>query len=398
MEPETYLPFARPDIGSAEIDAVRRVLESGWITTGPEAARFEAEFRTYVGASHAVAVNSCTAALHLGLEAMGVGEGDEVITSPYTFASTGEVIRYLRGDPVFVDVEADTLNLDPALVAAAVSPRTKAILPVHVAGQPADLDAIYRIAGDHRLAVLEDCAHALPAWYRGRLVGADLDRTAYPGVTAHASCFSFYATKALTTGEGGMLCTGSESIASRTRIMALHGMSLDAWKRYSEAGSWYYEVVAPGFKYNMSDVAAAMGVVQLQRLEAMWERRRELSAVYTESLSGCAELDVPTEVPGTVHAWHLFALRLNLERLSIDRAGFVEALKVRRIGTSVHFIPLHLHPYYRDLHGHAPDDFPVAYRQYMREISLPIYSRMTVDDARRVAAAVLDVVAEHRTG
>jgi len=397
VERTTFLPFARPDIGPAEIDAARRVLESGWITTGPETARFETEFRAYVGASNAVAVNSCTAALHLGLEAMGVGEGDEVITTPYTFASTGEVIRYLRGTPVFVDVEPETLNLDPDRVAAAVSSRTKVILPVHFAGRPAGLDRLYAIADRHRLSVLEDCAHALPARHNGSLIGADLDRTRYPSITAHATCFSFYATKTLTTGEGGMLCTDSGPVADRARVMALHGMSLDAWKRYSESGSWYYELVAPGFKYNMTDMAAAIGTVQLTRLEAMWGRRCRLADFYTEAFTDRPELEVPGQAPGASHAWHLYPLRLRLDGLRIDRAAFIDELKARNIGTSVHFIPLHLHPYYRDLYGYKPADFPVAYGEYLRELSLPIYSRMTVQDAGDVARAVLDVVARHRT-
>jgi dTDP-4-amino-4,6-dideoxygalactose transaminase len=335
------------------------------------------------------------AALHLALEATGIGEGDEVITTPYTFASTAGAIRYLGARPVFADIDARTLNLDPVRVAAAVSPRTKAILPVHIAGQPADMESLYGIADEHGLSVIEDCAHALPAWHYGRLIGADLDRSTYPGIPKHATCFSFYATKTLTTGEGGMLCTGDEALAERVRIMALHGMSHDAWKRYSEAGSWYYEVVAPGFKYNMTDVAAAMGLVQLRRVEAMWRRRREIAGLYARMLGDCAEVEVPLEASADVHAWHLYPLRLRLDRLRIDRATFVEELKERKIGTSVHFIPLHLQPYYRELYGYVPEDLPVAYREYMREISLPIYSRMSDQDAVDVAQAVLDVVAEH---
>jgi len=245
---DEFLPFARPDLGTEEADGIREVLESGWITTGPKVGQFEAEFAAYVGASEAVAVNSCTAALHVGLEAMGIGEGDEVITTPYTFAATGEIIRYLQATPVFVDVEPQTLNLDPALVEEALTPRTRAILPVHLAGQPAQLDRLYSIAAQHGLAVLEDCAHALPARYNGRMIGADLDRTAYPAVAAHASCFSFYATKSMTTGEGGMLCTDSPELARRSRTMSLHGMSHDAWKRYAEAGS-RSEVLAVRFSF-----------------------------------------------------------------------------------------------------------------------------------------------------
>lgn len=377
---------------------MRKVLESGWITTGPGAAEFESEFGAYVGASHSVAVNSCTAALHLGLEAMGVTEGDEVITTPYTFASSSEVIHYLKAKPVFVDVERTTLNLDPELVEAAVSSRTKVILPVHMAGHPAKLDHLYRIAADHGLSVLEDCAHALPAYSGGRRIGADLDRAAYAGMGGHATCFSFYATKTLTTGEGGMLCTDDAAIAERARIMALHGMSRDAWKRYTEAGDWQYEVVAPGYKYNLGDIAAALGLVQLSKLERMWERRRELAGLYTAAFADRAEVELPVEESGCVHSWHLYPLRLNLDRLTIDRARFVDEMKSRGVGTSVHFIPLHTHPYYREEYGYAPMDFPVAYQEFTREVSLPIYSAMGDEEVDAVIKAALEILTRYSVG
>jgi dTDP-4-amino-4,6-dideoxygalactose transaminase len=391
-----FLPFALPDVGPEEYAAVQEVLQSGWITTGPKAAQFEAEFAEYVGSSFSVALNSCTAALHLALEAIGVAEGDEVVTSPYTFAATAEVVRYLRATPVFVDVERTSLNLDPQGLEAAITPRTKAILPVHIAGQPAALAAIYSSAAKHGLAVIEDSAHALPARVGDRMIGADLDRGAYPGLGPHATCFSFYATKCLTTGEGGMLCTDSAELARRARLMSLHGLSGDAWKRYSATGSWYYEIEAPGYKYNMGDIAAALGLVQLRRLEEMWRRRCQVAEVYREELGDCEAVELPFEQPGTQHAWHLFALRLNLEQLACDRAVFIDELKRHGVGASVHFIPLHLHPYYRDLYGYRPDDLPVAHREYLREVSLPIHSRMTEDDARYAARAVRRVVEEKR--
>ena len=391
-----FLPFARPDLDESEIAAVTDVLKSGWITTGAKTAKFEEEFKDYVGASFALAVNSCTAALHLALEAMGVGEGDEVITSPYTFAATAEVVRYLRATPIFVDVDRGTLNLDPALVESAITARTKVLLPVHIAGQPAQLDSLLQIASERGLAVLEDCAHALPAWYKGRPLGGDLDKSSYGGIPAHAACFSFYATKTMTTGEGGMLCTSDAELADRARVMSLHGMSHDAWRRYSRTGSWYYEIVAPGFKYNMTDIAAAMGLVQLRKLESMWARRREIAETYSAAFGACAELEIPCEQPSTRHAWQLYPLRLRLERLKIDRAAFVHELSERGIGTSVHFIPLHIHPYYRSLYGFSPSDFPVAYGEYLREISLPIYSRMAASDIDSVKHAVLDAATTHR--
>lgn len=392
-----HIPFALPDIGPEEIEAVREVLESGWITTGPKAADFEAEFARYVGASFAVAVNSCTAALHLALEAMGVGEGDEVITTPYTFAASAAVIRYMDATPVLVDVERRNLTLDPELLEQAITPRTRVILPVHVGGQPAALDMIRSVAGRHNLGLLEDCAHALPSRYHGRLVGADLDRIADPGVGVHASCFSFYATKCLTTGEGGMLCTDSAEIADRARLMSLHGLSGDAWKRYSSSGSWYYEILAPGYKYNMSDIAAALGIVQLGRLEEMWRARCRIARLYWEGFSACEELELPTEDADSQHAWHLYSLRLGIDRLAIDRAGFINELRQKwGVGSSVHFIPLHLHPYYRDLGGYRPEDLPVAYNEYLREVSLPIYSRMTEDDVQHVVRAVVETVQRHR--
>jgi perosamine synthetase len=380
------LPFARPDFDDDEIGEVTDALRSGWITTGPKTKQFEAEFAKAVGAKHAIAVNSCTAALHLSLEAAGVQRGDEVITTPYTFAASAEVIRYFDARPVLVDVEPESLNIRADLIEAAITPRTKAIIPVHIAGASSDLDPILDTARRHGLKVIEDAAHTFPTRYKGRMIGSVGDFT----------CFSFYATKTIATGEGGMITTDDDALAERCRIMSLHGISKDAWKRYTAEGSWYYEVIAPGFKYNMTDIAAALGLAQLRKAERMFRRREQIAARYGEAFSGFAELQVPTVPPYSTHAWHLYMLRLHLERLSIDRAVFVEQMRGRNIGVSVHFIPLHVHPYYRETYGYTPEDFPVAYREYLREISLPIYSTMSDDDVDSVIAAVADVVAANR--
>jgi dTDP-4-amino-4,6-dideoxygalactose transaminase len=451
-----FLPFALPDTDQTELDEIAEALRSGWVTTGPKTRQFEAEFAAAVGAGHAIAVNSCTAAMHLALEAIGLGPGDLVLTTPYTFAATAEVARYFDAVPIFVDVEPDTLNIDPLLLAEAAQDlsrggpaarrwlppgfkrqawsmerrvssvergawsverrtadgrrqtadgngqiaRLKAILPVHIAGLPAELDVVYAAAARHELAVIEDAAHAFPARYKDYTIGGDagdsLLRRAY-GVT-RATCFSFYATKTITTGEGGMICTGDAALAERCRVMALHGISQDAWKRYTAQGAWYYEITAPGFKYNMTDIAAAMGLAQLRKAERMWRRRRQIAAAYNAAFGNVPELlQVPADRAGCQHAWHLYILRLNLARLSISRDQFIQALKARNIGASVHFIPLHLHPYYRETYGYAPKDFPVAYREYRRALSLPIYSRMSDRDVQDVIQAVLALVAEYRT-
>lgn len=386
QERQEFLPFALPDYGAGEFDAVRQVLESGWITTGSRTREFEAEFAKAVGAKHAIAVNSCTAALHLALEAAGITADDEVITTPYTFAASAEVIRYFKAKPVFVDVDRRTLNIDPQRIAEAITPRTKAIIAVDIAGLAADYDPIVELARERGLVLIEDAAHAFPTTYKGRMVGTIADFT----------CFSFYATKTLATGEGGMICTNDDQHADRCRLMALHGISRDAWKRYTAEGSWYYEVIAPGFKYNLTDIASALGLVQLRRAEEMAGRREAIAARYTEAFAGMAALEVPQQgTDENRHAWHLYMLRLNLDRLKIDRAAFVEELRSQNIGASVHFIPLHTQPYYRDLYGFQPEDFPVAYSEYLREISLPVYSKMSDADVRSVIDAVSGIARRH---
>jgi perosamine synthetase len=386
MTRSSFLPFALPDYGEAEQQAVRDVLASGWITTGPKTKAFEAAFAQAVGAKHAIAVNSCTAALHLALEAAGVSAGDEVITTPYTFAASAEVIRYFGATPVFVDIDRRTFNIDAARVAAAITAKTKAVIPVHIAGLSCDVDALLALCRPRGIAVIEDAAHAFPSTHRGRMIGSIGDFT----------CFSFYATKTIATGEGGMLCTDDDARAERCRIMSLHGISRDAWKRYTAEGSWAYDVIAPGFKYNLTDIASALGIVQLERAETMARRRAEIAARYDEAFAPMGAFELPARGDAaTRHAWHLYMLRLKIEWWTIDRAAIIERLKERNIGTSVHFIPLHTQPYYRDLYGFTTDAFPVAYGEFLREISLPIYSKMTDDDVASVIDAVRDVAREH---
>lgn len=379
-----FLPFARPDITSREVEEVVATLESGWLTTGPRTRSFEATFAKRVGAQHAVAVNSCTAALHLALEAIGLTPDDEVIVPTLTFAATAEVVRYFGARPVLVDVRDDDHQIDASAVERAWSAKTKAVIPVHFAGQACDLAPILELARDRGAIVIEDAAHALPARYRERTIGSIGDIT----------CFSFYATKTLATGEGGMATTASEEWADRMRMMALHGISKDAWKRYTAEGSWYYEIVAPGYKYNMTDVAAALGLVQLERLDAMLARRTEIATRYRQAFSDDERLELLATHDDRDHAWHLFVVKLKHEALSIDRNRFIEILKERGIGTSVHFIPLHCHPYYRSTYQLQPDDLPVAHALYQRSVSLPIYSAMSDADVDRVIAAVLETLDE----
>lgn len=381
-----FLPFALPHITQAEIDEVADTLRSGWLTTGPKTKRFEREFAERVHAPHALAVNSATAAMHLALDAIGLQPDDEVIVPAYTFTSTAEVVVYFRARPVLVDVDPVTCNLDPSQLEKHITSRTRAIMVVHIAGLPAEMDPILAIARAHNLPVIEDAAHAFPAKYRGRIIGSISDLTA----------FSFYATKALATGEGGMLTTANPAYAERIAMMSLHGISRDAWKRYSAEGSWFYEVLQPGYKYNMTDIAAAIGLHQLARSEWLLERRRAIAQRYTEAFSQWPELETPPDPAHIEHAWHLYILRLHLERLTITRDAFIQALKQAKIGTSVHFIPLHLHPFYRDTYQLAADDFPAALHAYQRTISLPIYPGMTDEDVEDVIAAVEQIIATHR--
>ena len=383
---EQFLPFALPQLGQEEVDGVLECLHSGWLTTGPKTKQFEKEFAAYVGARHALAVNSCTSALHLALEALGVGEGDEVITSPMTFTATAAVIEHLRARPVFVDVEPGTLNLDVSRIEERITPRTRAILPVHFAGQACDMETVLGVARARKLAVVEDAAHAIPTRYQGRLLGNLSDVT----------CFSFYATKNLTTGEGGMLTTERDDVADRVRLMHLHGMSRDAWKRYTESGSWAYEILAPGFKYNLSDVASAIGLGQLHQVETFHARRREIARRYNAAFVDLPGIQIPAVRDDFAHGWHLYVIQVDPARLTIGRDEFIRQLMIRKIGVSVHFIPLHIQPYYRDRYGFSPSDYPNAMAAYERILSLPIYSRMSDADIDDVIGAVRDVVETHR--
>ena len=401
---DSFLSFSPPSIGEEEIAEVVSTLRSGWITTGPKVRRFEDEFSAFVGASGALALSSCTAAMHLALKVLSIGPGDAVVTTPLTFCSSVHVIEHLGARPLLVDVDPDTLNVDPSRLEEAVGRwanggvdgggRLRVLLPVHLYGHPCDLDTILRLSREYSLDVVEDAAHALPARYRGRLIGSSPPAG---GLTTPRvlTAFSFYATKNLTTAEGGML-VGPASVLDEARTWSLHGMSHDAYKRYSAQGSWYYEVTRPGFKYNMTDIQAAIGLHQLCKLPEFQARRRQIVRRYDDAFSQLEELQVPTERPEVEHAWHLYVLRLNLERLRISRSQFIEELKDRNIGASVHFIPVHLHPYYRDKYGYRPDDFPVAYREYQRIVSLPLYPGMSDQDASDVVDAVYDVIGAYR--
>lgn len=383
-EDNEFLPFALPEIGEEEIDAVVHALRSGWITTGPQARQFEADFAIFLGGGvEAIAVNSATAGLHLGLEALGVGPGDEVITTTHTFTATAEVIRYLGADPVFVDVDADTLCVDVEAVAAAITPRTRAIIPVHFAGRAADMQALLALAHKHGIKVLEDAAHALPTTCGGTLVGA---------LDSDVTVFSFYANKTMTTGEGGMLVTRNAELAKRARVMRLHGINRDAFDRFTaKVPSWYYEIVAPGFKYNMTDIAAAMGVQQLKKVRTFAAKRAQVAAWYDIALADLPIIRPPHAAPGDVHSWHLYVVQL-ADGARVPRDQFIERLFAQGIGCSVHYIPLHLQPYWRDTYGLKPEMFPVSQRIYERTLSLPMYSLMTEGDVARVATAIKEAL------
>ncbi|GAB4038192.1 MAG: O-antigen biosynthesis aminotransferase WlbF [Rubrivivax sp.] len=381
-----FLPFALPEIGEEEIAEVVDSLRSGWVTTGPKARRFEADFAAWLGEPglHCVAVNSATAGLHLALEALGIAPGDEVITTTHTFTATAEVVRYLGADVKLVDIDPATLNIDPAAVEAAITPRTKAIVPVHFAGLAADMHAIAAIARRHGLAVVEDAAHALPTTCGGRLVGT---------LDSAATVFSFYANKTLTTGEGGMLVTRDAALAKRARVMRLHGMNRDAFDRFTaQVPSWYYEVVAPGFKYNLTDIAAALGLHQLKRAEAFHARRQALADRYAQALVGLPLVLPPGPPAGERHAWHLYVVRLT-DQAPIGRDRLIEGLFEAGIGCSVHYIPLHLQPYWRERYALTPAMFPHSQHAYERMLSLPLYTRMTEADVDRVAGALRPLLA-----
>jgi dTDP-4-amino-4,6-dideoxygalactose transaminase/lipopolysaccharide/colanic/teichoic acid biosynthesis glycosyltransferase len=394
-----FLPFSPPCIGEEEIAEVVDTLRSDWITTGPKVKRFEEEFAAAVDAPAALALSSCTAALHLALVSMGIGPGDAVVTTPMTFCSGVHVIEHVGAHPILIDVEPDTLNIDPAQVREAVKKlsgqqnfghRLKAILPVHLYGHPCEMDSLLEIAQEHHLAVIEDAAHALPANYKDRAIGSQVVSSSVPLLT----CFSFYATKNLTTAEGGMR-TGSPEAVEEARGWSLHGMDRDAWKRYGAGNSWYYEVTRPGFKYNMTDLQAAIGLRQLVKLPEFHARRAEIARRYNAAFSRFEQFQIPGRRGDVEHAWHLYVLRLNLDRLNISRDQFIEELGARNIASSVHFIPIHLHPYYRDKYGYKPQDFPVSHHEYQRIVSLPLHPRMSDQDVDDVIETVIDIAHKH---
>jgi dTDP-4-amino-4,6-dideoxygalactose transaminase len=372
-----FIPFSIPDIGQEEVDEVVDSMLHGWVTTGPKMRRFEEDFAASLGGDvHAIAVNSATAGLHLAVEAIGLGPGDEVITTPYTFTATAEVIRYLGATPVFVDIDRRTFNIDPGAIEAKITSRTKAILPVHFAGLACDMEPILAIARRHSLRVIEDAAHSLPTTYRGAMVGA---------LSSDATVFSFYSTKTMTTGEGGMVVTRDQKLAARCRVMRLHGIDRDAFSRYnSDKPAWYYEVIAPGYKYNMTDIAAAMGIHQLRKVWAFQKRREQIRDLYDSTFADLPVILPPRAPEGDVHACHLYVLRLRADA-SLTREKFIEAMATQRVSTSVHFIPLFLHPYWRDTYKLRPEDFPNSMACYRGAVSLPNYTKMTDAQVERVA-------------
>jgi dTDP-4-amino-4,6-dideoxygalactose transaminase len=381
-----FLPFALPEIGEEEIAEVVDTLRSGWVTTGPKARKFEQAFTAYLGGDvgddslQSIAVNSATAGLHLALEALGIGPGDEVITTTHTFTATAEVVRYLGADVKLVDIDPATLNIDPAAIETMITPRTKAIMPVHYAGLSVDMDAIFAIAKKHNLKIVEDAAHALPTTYKKQLIGT---------LQSDAVVFSFYANKTMTTGEGGMLVTRDPQLAARAKVMRLHGINRDAFDRFTaKVPSWYYEIVAPGFKYNLTDIAAALGLHQLQRVTGFQLRREQIASRFDEALA-----DLPLILPprpqhaGDLHSWHLYVVRLK-DEATINRDQLIDSLFADGIGVSVHYIPLHLHPYWKERYDLKPEQFPHSQKAYERMVTLPLYTKMTDDDVERVIKAV----------
>jgi dTDP-4-amino-4,6-dideoxygalactose transaminase len=392
MQNHPFIPFHLPSIGEEEVRAVEATLRSGWLTTGPRTAQFEKEFGAYVGAPYAVAVNSCTAGLHVAFAALGIGRGDEVITTPLTFCSTVHTILQVGARPVMADIGSDG-NIDPEEIARAITSRTRAIVPVHFAGLPCEMDAIWALARRHGLFVIEDAAHAAGTHYHGRPIGMTSPDQGED--SSDAVCFSFYATKNMTTGEGGMITTPRESLEARMRMLSLHGMNRDAWKRYSERGNWYYEVVDGGFKYNLTDVQSALGIQQLRKLDSFIEIRARYADIYKQAFEDLKELELPPAPAGVRHSWHLYVVRLNLNRLNIDRAGFIEELRRRGVGASVHFIPIPLHPYFARM-PLAQRPCPRALGLYPRIVSLPLYPAMTEEQVRYVADTVKGILLSHR--
>jgi len=381
-----YLLFHKPYITEDEINEMVDTLRSGWLSMGPKTIRFEDEFNKYIGSKRSVAVNSWTAAGHLTLEAFGIKKGDEVIVPTMTFPATAEIVCYFGAKPVIIDVDEETLCISLKEIEKAITPKTKAIIPVHYGGLPCDMDEIHEIAKIHNLKVLEDAAHALPATYKGKKIGTMSDVT----------CFSFYATKTLSTGEGGMICTNNEEIAERCAIMRLHGINRDAWKRYSESGSWYYEVVAPGYKYNFTDLQASLGLPQLKKVDWMWDSRKKIATRYLESFKDLDLITLPPVKNDRESSWHLFPIRLKLEMLTKNRSQIIDSLKQRNIGVGVHFMPVHQHLFYNETFKLEDKDYPVASSVFPSLMSLPIYPGMSDQSVEKVIASLTEVLNNFR--
>ena len=384
MSGKDFIPFALPDIGEEEINEVVDSLRSGWVTTGPKTRKFESDFSSFINADIAsLAVNSATSGLHLALEAIGVSDGDEVITTPYTFTATAEVIRYLGAHPVFVDINPETLNIDATKIESKITTKTKAIIPVHIAGLSCDMGSIIKIAKKYNLKVVEDAAHSLPTTYKKKIIGS---------LETDATVFSFYATKTIATGEGGMITTSDPSIAKRCSIMRLHGIDRDAFDRYhSDKPSWYYEIIAPGFKYNMTDIAASMGIHQLKKAYAFQKKRQTIAEYYDESFKDLPVILPPKPLNGDMHAWHLYTIRLS-DDAKISRDDFICRMSEEGIGTSVHFIPLFRHPYWRDTYKLTPEQFPFAEQAYQKIVSLPIYTKLNELQIEQIQSSVRKIL------
>ena len=380
-----FIPFSKPSIGKQEIKEVIKVLKSGWLTTGPKTKELEEKFSKYIGTKKAIAVNSCTSALFLSLAALDIKKGDEVIVPTLTFAATAEVVEWLKAKPVLVDIQKETYNIDPEQIKKHITKRTRAIIPVHYAGHPCDMDEIMRIAKKHNLAVVEDSAHAIGAEYKGKKTG-----------TFGIGCFSFYATKNLTTGEGGMLTTNNIKLAEKLQKLSYFGIDKDAFKRYKKSGTWYYEIKTLGYKCNMDNIHAAIGVVQLKKLDSMNKKRENIAKHYTKSFKKIAEIKTPVTRPYVKHSWHIYPIWINTSKLKTNRAEFIEELKKQNIGASVHFIPLHLHPYYRKKYNYKEGDFPVAEKAYRGLVSLPLFPDMTIKQADYVVNAVKKIIRGNR--
>ncbi|MCL1851869.1 MAG: DegT/DnrJ/EryC1/StrS aminotransferase family protein [Peptococcaceae bacterium] len=380
MSDQEYVAYGLPLIEDDDIAGVLDSFRSGWLTRGPKTLEFEEAFAAYVGAGHAVAVNSCTSGLHLTLAGLGLGTGDEVITTPLTFVATVNTIIHTGARPVLVDIDPYTMNIDEKKIEQAVTSRTKALVPVHIAGYPCDMDSIMGLAGRHGLKVVEDAAHAVYTQYKGNMIGGIGD----------ATVFSFYATKNLVTGEGGMITTNDEALAENLRLFSSHGLSHGAWNRYTSQGSWFYEVLAPGYKYNMTDIQAALGLSQLKKLDRMQKRREDIARHYNEAFADCPSIELPADSPDVRHAWHLYIIKLNMTEASVDRNTFIEKLKEKGVGSSVHFIPVHYHPYHREYFAGAR--YPVAEEVFERIVSLPLYPKMSDRDVDRVIQAVREIL------